>query len=131
MFARVRSVIRLLHRLRERWNAFSGKRPIKKITALDLRQKLDRGEGVQLVDCREEREWTTGRIPQAVLIPLGELKSSRHGEVGQGEVIVYCAAGVRSMNACLFLQDLGYKNLANLEGGIQSWAAQGLSLETD
>ena len=81
------------------------------------------GRRPQLVDVRErdEFEGPLGRIPGAKSIPLGEL-IARAGELAKDRpVVTICRAGARSAQASVMLQKLGFKDVANLAGGMLRW----------
>ena len=83
--------------------------------------------GATLVDVRESDEFAQARVPGAVLIPLSEF-AQRYSELPQTEVVLMCAAGVRSAQAAQFADQHGYR-VTNLEGGINAWHAAGLPVE--
>jgi rhodanese-related sulfurtransferase len=83
--------------------------------------------GAALIDVREIAEYEQARIPGAVLIPLSEF-AQRYTELPQHEVVLMCAAGVRSAQAAQFAAQHGYR-VTNLEGGINAWNAAGLPIE--
>jgi adenylyltransferase/sulfurtransferase len=93
------------------------------LTVTELKQRLDRGEPVQLIDVREPAEFARARLPGAVLIPLGQVVA-RWRELDPGrEAVVMCRAGMRSERAIALLRQAGYPGaLANLRGGILAWA---------
>ncbi len=75
-----------------------------------------------LLDVREEWEHHYVRFPHSLLIPLSRLPENM-GEIPRDlPVIVYCHTGVRSILACYFLCQNGYKNVLNLDGGIDAYA---------
>src|SRR5690606_3238517 len=81
-------------------------------------------ENAFLLDVRELDEWRAGNAPQAVHIPMGDLRS-RIGEVPDAQPIyVICRAGGRSAQAAAWLNHIG-KQAINVGGGMQSWAAAG------
>src|SRR5947207_137360 len=91
------------------------------ITSLELKQRLDRGERLRIVDVREPNEYQINRIPGSELIPLGEVPK-RYGELTPDEeLIVHCKSGVRSAKAADFLRSVGFKRVLNLKGGILDW----------
>ncbi|MGA0833835.1 MAG: rhodanese-like domain-containing protein [Candidatus Kapaibacteriota bacterium] len=96
---------------------------IKEISADELRAKLDSGADVFILDVRQPEEHAEQAIPGATLIPLGELEEriSELDAYKDREIIVYCQAGGRSANACMFLQMFGFTNAVNLRGGILGW----------
>jgi rhodanese-related sulfurtransferase len=96
---------------------------MKTITVDELKQKMDKGEKVNLVDVREPQEYAEVNIGGR-LVPLGKVQSMQVEELEDlkdEEVIVYCRSGRRSMLACLVLDQMGFKDTYNLEGGILAW----------
>lgn len=90
-------------------------------------------QGAVLVDLREPAECAAGVIPGALLVPRGLLEfkadpaSPAHqpGLDPNRRVILHCASGGRSALAVLALRQLGYANVAHLDGGFLGWAAAG------
>ena len=75
-------------------------------------------EGVQLVDVRERDEFASGSLPDARSIPLSEL-ASRYRELNPDRpVAVLCRSGSRSTRAAEFLSEHGFRDVANLDGGL-------------
>jgi rhodanese-related sulfurtransferase len=96
---------------------------MKKITVEELKQKIDSGEKVNLIDVREPHEFEEANIGGR-LVPLGKVQSLQVEDLEDlkdKEVIVYCRSGRRSMFACQVLDQLGFKETYNLEGGILDW----------
>jgi sulfur-carrier protein adenylyltransferase/sulfurtransferase len=90
----------------------------------ELKERLDRGEPIVIVDVREPQEYQINRIPGSKLIPLGELPQ-RYEELDQNAAIVcQCKSGMRSAKATGFLRSIGFKNVRNLAGGILGWIDQ-------
>jgi adenylyltransferase/sulfurtransferase len=90
----------------------------------ELKERLDRGEPIVVVDVREPQEYQINRIAGSKLIPLGELPQ-RFEELDQNAAIVcQCKSGVRSAKATGFLRSIGFKNVRNLAGGILGWIDQ-------
>jgi glyoxylase-like metal-dependent hydrolase (beta-lactamase superfamily II)/rhodanese-related sulfurtransferase len=86
---------------------------------------------VQILDVREPDEFSgpLGHIRGAVLIPLGEL-SERAGELDRAQpVVTVCRAGGRSAQATVILREAGFTHLANLNGGMLRWRAEGHPVE--
>jgi rhodanese-related sulfurtransferase len=78
-------------------------------------------DGAVLLDIREPREWERWRIPGAVHIPMGDL-AQRAGELDRSKpIVVYCKSGQRSLVSTDELLDLGYGDVASLNG-IIAWA---------
>jgi adenylyltransferase/sulfurtransferase len=96
---------------------------MEEITATELKQRIDRGDDLQIIDVREQKEYDVARIPGSKLIPLGQV-TSRRDEIDEGrETVVHCKGGVRSANAIEALQRAGFQGrLLNLKGGITAWS---------
>jgi sulfur-carrier protein adenylyltransferase/sulfurtransferase len=91
------------------------------ITALELKQRLDRGDKLHIVDVREPNEYQINRIPGSQLIPLGDIPK-RYTELNPDqEIVVQCKMGGRSAKAADFLRSVGFKHVLNLKGGILDW----------
>ncbi|SEI84831.1 Rhodanese-related sulfurtransferase [Deinococcus reticulitermitis] len=106
---------------------------IENLTPEQVAAELSRGD-VLLVDLREpdERE-KAGSIPGALAAPRGMLEfwadpsSPYHRQEFQPErrVILHCASGGRSALAAAMLEDLGYRRVAHLDGGLKAWNEAG------
>lgn len=96
---------------------------MNEITATELKQRLDNGDDIQIIDVREPNEFETARIPNSVLIPLGQVVN-RMSEIDPArETVVHCKMGGRSARAIAALQQSGYTgSLTNLTGGITAWS---------
>jgi adenylyltransferase/sulfurtransferase len=88
----------------------------------ELRDRLARGDDLDVVDVREPQEWALGRIPTARLIPLADLPSALNTLDSARDVVVYCKGGVRSAKAARQLQAAGFRKVWNLTGGILRWS---------
>src|SRR5436853_1009437 len=96
---------------------------MEEITATELKQRLDQGDDIQIVDVREPHEYEIGQIPNSKLIPLGQVLN-RMNEIDSGrETVVHCKMGGRSAKAIEALQRSGFPgHLINLKGGITAWS---------
>ena len=91
------------------------------ITSVELKQRLDRGDDLTIVDVREPNEYQINRIPGSQLIPLGDIPK-RYGELNpDDEIVVHCKMGGRSAKAAEFLRSVGFRRVLNLKGGILDW----------
>ncbi len=80
--------------------------------------------GVLLLDVREPFERELAVIEPSLHIPMGEV-SGRLDEIPKDrELIVYCHGGFRSMMVAGYLANHGWKSVANLEGGIDTWSVE-------
>ncbi len=94
------------------------------ITPLELKQRLDRGDKLTIVDVREPHEYQINRIPGSTLIPLGDLPKRVNELDPEAELVMQCKSGVRSGKAADFLRSQGYSRVLNLKGGILAWIDQ-------
>ena len=91
------------------------------ISAVDLKQRLDRGDALTILDVREPNEFQINRIAGSSLIPLGDVPQ-RYRELNpDDEIVVHCKMGGRSAKAADFLRSVGFKRVLNLKGGILDW----------
>ena len=96
---------------------------MQNISVEELKNRMDAGEKINLIDVREPYEYAEFNIG-AKLIPLGKIQTMQIDEIEdlkEEEVIVHCRSGQRSMVACMFLDTLGFKNTKNLTGGMLAW----------
>jgi adenylyltransferase/sulfurtransferase len=75
-----------------------------------------------LLDVREPHEWDICHLPNAYLIPEGELPAHLNELDTADEIILYCRTGKRSARSLRFLREAGFKKLKNLESGIYGWS---------
>jgi sulfur-carrier protein adenylyltransferase/sulfurtransferase len=96
---------------------------IEEISATELKERLDRGDDIQLIDVRQPDENAFAKIPGAKLIPLGDVVR-RMNEINSGrETVIHCKMGGRSAKAIEMLRHAGYNGpLKNLKGGITAWS---------
>jgi adenylyltransferase/sulfurtransferase len=105
-------------------NQQSGEEQISDITPRELKEKIDRGDDMQLVDVREEWEWQIARIPGARLIPVGTIEDEASTLDPNREVVLFCKSGVRSVHAAEALADAGFSKITNVLGGISRWSQE-------
>lgn len=87
-------------------------------------------QGALLLDVRNDDEWAAGHAPAAQYLTLGEL-TARVGEVpSDRRIVAICRAGGRSAKAAEYLLGEG-RDVVNMVGGMQAWAAAGLPVVTD
>jgi sulfur-carrier protein adenylyltransferase/sulfurtransferase len=96
---------------------------MEEITVRELKERLERGDDLQVIDVREPNEYEIARLPGTKLIPLGQV-TNRMSEIDESrETIVHCKGGVRSGKAIEALTRAGFKGkLFNLKGGIAAWS---------
>jgi molybdopterin/thiamine biosynthesis adenylyltransferase/rhodanese-related sulfurtransferase len=92
------------------------------MTVEELKQRLENGEPMFILDVRNPEEFQICRLPGSKLLPLPELPK-RVGELSKDqEMVVHCKSGMRSAKAIAFLKQQGFQKLRNLQGGILAWA---------
>jgi len=96
---------------------------MEEITATELKQRLDQGDDIQIIDVREPNEYEIARIPDSKLIPLGQVLNRQSEIDPERETVVHCKMGGRSAKAIEALQRSGFQGrLLNLKGGITAWS---------
>jgi molybdopterin/thiamine biosynthesis adenylyltransferase/rhodanese-related sulfurtransferase len=97
---------------------------IPTMSAQELKRKMDTREQLELIDVREAFEYEIARIDGAKLIPLGEIAERVDELQRERPIVVHCHSGQRSAQAVRLLQQRGFANVYNLEGGIDAWSDQ-------
>lgn len=113
------------------------KEKIENLTPAEVAAELE-NQGAVLVDLREPEERTAqGAIPGAIHAPRGMLEfyadasTPYHREEFDpaARIVLYCASGGRSALACSALKELGFRDVAHLDGGFKGWVATGNPVE--
>jgi sulfur-carrier protein adenylyltransferase/sulfurtransferase len=96
------------------------------ITARELKEMLDRGDDIFLVDVREPNEYEIVSIPGAVLIPKDQFLSGAALErlPQDKRVILHCKSGVRSAECLAVVKNAGFADAAHVGGGVLAWISQ-------
>ncbi|ORV56167.1 adenylyltransferase/sulfurtransferase MoeZ [Mycobacterium europaeum] len=96
------------------------------ITPRELRELLDSGRKLALIDVREPAEWEINRIDGAQLIPQSSIDSGEGlAKLPQDRMpVLYCKTGVRSAAALVAVRRAGFSDAVHLQGGIVAWAQQ-------
>ena len=102
--------------------------PFGRLSPADAKQKIATGE-LQVVDVREQWEYARDHIPDARLVPLGQIISRPQDVITTDNVLFVCEVGQRSAVAAEMAAALGKQHVFNLEGGMQAWRAAGLPVE--
>ena len=111
------------------------KQRVENLTPDDVEREM--AAGAVVVDLRESEELAGGRIPGAVHVPRGMLEfradpTSPYHDAAldpSARVILHCAAGGRSALAAATLKEMGYENVAHLDGGFGAWQGAGKPVE--
>jgi len=94
------------------------------LTPVELKQRLDRGEKLLLVDVREPWEFDVCRIEGAKLIPMGQIPANLQSLDVDDDVICYCHHGMRSLDVAVWLRNQGVAAAKSLAGGIERWSQE-------
>lgn len=86
---------------------------------------LLRDKKARLIDVREPWEVATAHIEGAIHIPMGEVPARAHQELDPDErLVIFCHAGVRSMNVTVWLRNQGFEQVQSMRGGIDAWSVE-------
>ena len=89
----------------------------------EVKQRMDKGDKVTLIDVREDGEWAKGHIPGALHLSKGTIERDIEAAIPdkETEVILYCGGGFRSALAGDNIQKMGYKKVLSMDGGWRGW----------
>jgi rhodanese-related sulfurtransferase len=88
---------------------------------VEVKQKMDNGDDIVLLDVRSDKEFQSGHLKNAVHIPISELMT-RHKELDPAkETIIYCHSGFRSRSGGNILVSKGFTKIRNMAAGISGW----------
>ena len=97
------------------------------ITPRDVKQRLDSGEKLALIDVREPGEFQLARIPGAELIPMRTIPAQLQrleAAADDSTLVVFCHHGVRSLNVVNWLREQGVASCQSMAGGIDRWSIE-------
>ncbi len=108
----------------------NAKKRIREVSVDDVKTKIDRAEKFVLVDVREESEWAKDHLPGAIHLGKGVIERDVEERVPDlnAPVVLYCGGGYRSALAADNLQQMGYRNVLSMDGGIREWRERGFPL---
>ncbi len=93
---------------------------MKEVTVQDLKKMMDHNEEFQLIDVREPFEYEVSNL-NGLNIPLAGIVIEQDKVKKDVPVVIQCRSGKRSAQAVMLLEQQGFDNLSNLEGGILAW----------
>ena len=97
---------------------------IPQLTPREAAERLERGDPLVLLDCREEAELQLAALPGAVHIPMRELPGRVAELDPEAEYVVVCHHGFRSARVAGFLLGADFSRVHNLRGGIDAWSRE-------
>jgi molybdopterin/thiamine biosynthesis adenylyltransferase/rhodanese-related sulfurtransferase len=99
---------------------------VMEIAVEQVKEMMDAKHAFKLIDVREPSEYGICKIEGATLIPLGDIEAKDtallNGLSPDDEIVLHCKAGVRSMKALKALEEMGFRNLKSMRGGINEWS---------
>ena len=113
------------------------KATIKECTVSEVKDCID--SDTLLLDIQEPDEYARGHIPGAIHVPRGMLefqimKTLEHigvrASASDADMVLYCGTGGRSALAAKSLDDMGFRNVRSMDGGIVAWNEAGLPVDT-
>lgn len=87
-----------------------------------LQQALAQESDIVMLDVREAHEYAFAHIEGSLHIPLRQLPEQYKSLNSEFKLVLICHHGVRSLQACQFLEYVGFNKLYNLLGGIDAWS---------
>ena len=99
------------------------KQRVQECSVVDAKGKLDRGEKFHFIDVREDNEYEKDHAKGAVHVGRGIIERDIESLIPDKEapIILYCGGGYRSALAADSLQQMGYRHVISMDGGIRAW----------
>ncbi|MBD0371582.1 MAG: sulfurtransferase [Pyrinomonadaceae bacterium] len=92
------------------------------ISPEELKERMERGDALEVIDVREEEEYEIARVEGARLLPLSRFPEWAGTLDPEAEIVFMCHHGIRSARVCSHLAREGFRKLYNLAGGIDAWS---------
>ena len=107
------------------------KKRVQECTVAEVKAKLDRGESFHFIDVREDHEFAKDHAKGAKHLGRGILERDIESVIPHKDdpIILYCGGGFRSALAADSLQQMGYRNVISMDGGIRGWREAGYPIE--
>jgi rhodanese-related sulfurtransferase len=104
--------------------------PFKRVDVATARQLMEAG-GIRIIDVREPNEYAQGHVPNAELIPLGQILAKPQDHIRTDEKTIFvCGVGQRSAVAAEMAAAIGATDIYNMEGGTQAWIENGFPTDS-
>lgn len=111
----------------EEWR--NAPKPLRELPQLSPRELFEQAERYEIIDVRGEDEWEEARIEGARHIHVGSLREREKELPRGGKLLLHCASGSRSTLGASILENLGFEDVTNLQGGMEAWQEAGLPVE--
>jgi len=104
---------------------------VKTISREDLKRKIDNCEKFVLLDIRSENAYCKRHIKGAISLNIRKIWRAEQEFEKEEEIIVYCASFscVKSLRAASMLEEMGFKNVTDYEGGLREWISAEYPIE--
>ena len=100
---------------------------MQNISQLEWREMIDKDDSSVILDTRTHREWSEGNIENSILLdvlnPYSFMNDVQKLDKDKN-FYVYCRTGVRSIQACMILENIGITKTFNLKGGLVTWSGK-------
>lgn len=108
------------------------KQRVKEQTVSEVKVRLDRGQLVHFIDVREDGEFATDHAKGARHLGKGIIERDIETVIPDkaSPIVLYCGGGFRSVLAADMLQQMGYRSVVSMAGGIKAWREAGYPLDT-
>ena len=95
------------------------------VSPREVKQRLDSGEKLRLIDVRETFEFRQARIEGSELIPMGSISRALDTlEAEEAPLIIFCHHGMRSLQVVSWLREQGVERCSSMDGGIDQWSIE-------
>jgi rhodanese-related sulfurtransferase len=107
------------------------RKQVRELSVEEVKEKLENGEKMRLIDVREGEEFARGRLPGAHSLCKGILERDIEELAPEPDtpLVLYCGGGYRSALAAESLQKMGYRNVASMSGGWRAWTESDYPVE--
>lgn len=108
------------------------KQRVQECSVADVKGKLDRAGRIHFIDVREDNEYEKDHAKGAVHVGRGIIERDIESLIPDKEasIILYCGGGYRSVLAADSLQQMGYRHVISMDGGIRAWREANYPLES-
>lgn len=97
---------------------------MQRIDVTELKRRLDAGSSTKLLDVREPWEYDICQIPGSFNVPMSQILNRLEELDKDAVTVVVCHHGARSYQVAAYLENNGFSDVTNLDGGISAWAEQ-------
>jgi rhodanese-related sulfurtransferase len=97
------------------------------VTPQEVHERRSKGESLRIIDVREPQEYAISRLSDTELIPLRSIPDFLNyleGLSHEGDLMILCHHGLRSLHVAAWLRERGIRNCASIAGGIDQWSCE-------